>query len=78
MGPSEQKQWSVLTGLSALLGDQLSPGGIWVWRAVAQGQFWVQLEIRNNLAFLDIIWEACDKHSVPLKSHSHSLIREKY
>jgi hypothetical protein len=25
-----------LTGLSALLGDQLSPGSIWVWSAVAQ------------------------------------------
>jgi hypothetical protein len=23
--------------MSALLGDQLSPGGSWVWRAVAQG-----------------------------------------
>jgi hypothetical protein len=30
----------VLTGKSALLGDQLSPGGIWVWRAVAQDQLW--------------------------------------
>ena len=24
--------------VSALLGDQFSQGGIWVWRAVAQGQ----------------------------------------
>ena len=24
--------------VSVPLGDQLSPGGIWVWRAVAQGQ----------------------------------------
>ena len=24
--------------VSVLLGDQFSPGGIWVWRAVAQGQ----------------------------------------
>ena len=30
----------VLTGVLALLGDQLSLGGIWVWRAVAQGQLW--------------------------------------
>jgi hypothetical protein len=28
----------VLSGVSALLGDQLSPGQIWVWRTVAQGQ----------------------------------------
>ena len=27
-----------LTGLSALLGEQLSPGVIWVWSAVAQDQ----------------------------------------
>ena len=26
--------------VSVLLGDQFSLGGIWVWRAVAQGQFW--------------------------------------
>jgi hypothetical protein len=30
----------VLTGVSALLGDQLLPGRIWIWRAVAQGQPW--------------------------------------
>ena len=28
----------VLTGVSALLEDQLSPGGIWVWSAMAQDQ----------------------------------------
>lgn len=27
----------VLSGLAALLGDQLFSGGIWVWRTVAQG-----------------------------------------
>ena len=26
--------------VSELLGDQFSLGGIWVWRAVAQGQLW--------------------------------------
>ena len=30
----------MLSGVSALLGDQLSPGMIWVWRAIAQGQLW--------------------------------------
>ena len=25
--------------MSAPLGDQLSPGGIWIWKAMAQGQF---------------------------------------
>ena len=29
---------SMLTGLSEFWGDQLSPDGIWVWRAVAQDQ----------------------------------------
>ena len=28
----------VFTGVSVLLGDQLSLSGVWVWRAVAQGQ----------------------------------------
>jgi hypothetical protein len=34
----EQKWWSYLlfTGVSALLGDQFSPGGIWVWSTVAK------------------------------------------
>jgi hypothetical protein len=30
----------MLSGVSALLGDQLSPSGIWVWRAMAQSQLW--------------------------------------
>jgi hypothetical protein len=34
----------VFTGVSALLGDQLSPSGIWVWNTVAQDQFWAQME----------------------------------
>jgi hypothetical protein len=38
----------VLTGLSALLGDQLSPGGIW---AVAQDQLWAQMETRKKWYF---------------------------
>ena len=36
-------QWllpPVLTDVSALLGDQLSPDGIWVLSAVAQNQLW--------------------------------------
>jgi hypothetical protein len=31
----EQKWWSELTGVPVLLGNQLFPNGIWVWRAVA-------------------------------------------
>lgn len=31
----------VLTGLSTLLGVQLSPHGVWVWSVVAQDQLWV-------------------------------------
>jgi hypothetical protein len=41
LGPgiwAEMVVLTVLSGVSALLGDQLSPCGIWVWRAVAQGQ----------------------------------------
>jgi hypothetical protein len=30
---------TVLIALSALLGDQISPGSIWLWSTVAQGQF---------------------------------------
>ena len=40
----------VLTGMSIVLGDQLSPGSIWVWRAVAQGQFQAQTETRRILS----------------------------
>jgi hypothetical protein len=36
-----------LTGLSALLGEQLSPGVIWVWSAVAQDHLWAQTETRR-------------------------------
>ena len=37
----------VLTGVSALLGDQLFPCGNCVWRAVSQGQLQVQMETRR-------------------------------
>jgi hypothetical protein len=37
----------VLSDVSEFLGDQLS-GGIWVWKAVAQGQLWVQMESGNQ------------------------------
>jgi hypothetical protein len=36
--------------VSGLLGDQLSLGRIWVWRAVAQGQLWVQMETGRFLS----------------------------
>jgi hypothetical protein len=39
----EEKWWSVHTSVSALLGDQLSSGNIWVLRAVAQDQLPVQI-----------------------------------
>ena len=42
----------VLSGVSALLEDQLSPRGIWVWKAVAQGQLQVQMETRSSILFL--------------------------
>ena len=34
-----------------LLGDQFSPGGIWVWSTVAQDQLWVQTRILFFLGF---------------------------
>ena len=37
----------VLVHGSALLGGQLSLGGIWVWNAVAQGWLWMQTETRT-------------------------------
>jgi hypothetical protein len=40
----------VFVGMSAVLGDQLSPGGIWAWRAVVQDQLWVQTEIGKILS----------------------------
>jgi hypothetical protein len=49
----------MLTGVSALPGDQLYPSGVWVWRAVAQNQIralWhrvssrVQMDSRRNLS----------------------------
>ena len=39
----EEKVLPVLSGVLALLGDQLSPGVIWVWSPVAQDQLWVLL-----------------------------------
>ena len=50
---------AVLTGVPALLGHQLSPGGIWVWRAVAQDQLWAQLETRSSIQiFTEVIGQS--------------------
>ena len=47
----------VLTGVSALLGDLLCPGGIWVWRAVEQGLLQAQMETgRILIYFLLLYW----------------------
>jgi hypothetical protein len=35
---------SVLRGMSVLLGDELSPGSIWLCSIVAQDQLWAQTE----------------------------------
>ena len=40
----------VLSGTSALLGDKLSPGGIWVRRAGAQGLLQGQMKMRRVLS----------------------------
>jgi hypothetical protein len=53
--------------VSVLLGDQLSLGGIWVWRAVAQGQVWPQMETGRILSHA-APWFLCPEGSqwVPL------------
>ena len=40
----------MLTGVSAFLGDQLSPGSIWVSSSVTQDQVWEQREARRLLS----------------------------
>jgi hypothetical protein len=40
----------VIIGVSALLGDQLSPGSIWVWSTVAQDQLLAQTETGRILS----------------------------
>ena len=40
----------VLTTMSALLNNQLFPGGICVWRTVARDQLWMQMETRRILS----------------------------
>lgn len=49
----------VLTGVSALLGDQLSPGSICVWRAVPQGQLrcFIQQVPDLNLLINTVFWK---------------------
>ena len=39
--------------VSVLLGDQFSPGGIWVWRTMAQDQLQVQTETGRILPQAD-------------------------
>ena len=46
---------AVLYDVSALLGDQLSPGRIWVQRAVAQACLGAQMETRRILS-LAALW----------------------
>ena len=41
---------SMLTGVLALLGDQLSLSGIWVWSVVAQDQLQVHMETGRILS----------------------------
>ena len=43
----------VLTGVPVLLGDQLSPGSIWVWSTVAQDQLHVFVFVLFNLSSTD-------------------------
>jgi hypothetical protein len=61
-----EQKWLVvlpmLTGVSALLGDQLSPGGILVWRAVAQGQLQGADKNKRTLSWT-APWFLCPKGS---------------
>ena len=54
----------MLTGVSALLGDQLSPGGIWVRSAVAQDQLPAQMETGRILsqAVPQVLWPEVSGH----------------
>ena len=52
----------LLTCVSELLGDQFSPRGIWVWRAMPQDQLWVQMETRRILS-LALPWFMCPDDS---------------
>lgn len=45
-------------GVSALLGDHLFPGGIWVQIAVVQGQLHAQMEIRSDSLILVVFCPA--------------------
>ena len=55
----------VLSGVSTLLGDQLSPSGIRVWRTVTQSQFQVQMETRRlSLFFLNAVFKLISKISL--------------
>jgi hypothetical protein len=53
----------VLTDVSTLLGDQLSPGGIWIWSTVSQNHLQVQTETKGSifpLLYIDI--QLIEKH----------------
>ena len=52
----------VLTDESTLLGEQLSPEGIWIWSAVAQDQLQAQMETRRILSPA-IPWFLCSDGS---------------
>jgi hypothetical protein len=52
VGPSEQKWWSYLCPqVCQPSWDHFSPGGIWVWIAVAQDQLLAQVETPNGKCF---------------------------
>ena len=51
--------------VSVLLGDQFSPSDIWVWRAVAQGQLWVQTKTGGILS-QSVPWFLCHNGSGPV------------
>ena len=57
----------VLIGVSAFLGDLLSPDDIWIWSAVAQNQLWANiLFLHNNLFYF--LWSISES-SVPCTNH---------
>ena len=65
----------VLTVMSTLLGAQISPGGIWVWKNVAQDQLLELLQRTSQfIYFLLVIVIDCISNIIPLHSFYFSAL----
>jgi hypothetical protein len=66
----------VVTGLSALLEDPLTPSSIWLWSAVAQDQFRVQMETWRILS--QLLLGFCVLRVLGLCVHSYKKRKKKF